>query len=121
MADLQTRDYTPEQADEINERSTDDAFVVDVHHVNLAAIERTAQDSVRRPRLLREAPVRADDPAAANRRMNEHLAVVAHELRNSLGAIRMAARLMEMNQRKPPLLGKARLVIEHQAGQMARL
>ena len=71
--------------------------------------------------LLREARESAKDLAALDQRILEYLPVVSHELRNSLAAIRFAARLMGMNQHEPHFARKARLVIDRQAGQMARL
>jgi signal transduction histidine kinase len=53
--------------------------------------------------------------------MNEQLAVVTHELRNSVGAIRFATRLIEMNQREPTIVESARVIIDRQASQMSRL
>jgi signal transduction histidine kinase len=106
----------------LNGAPADGALLVDAHDVRLATINgRNSQDSAVRPRLRQEQQGRATDPATADRRMNEHLAVVSHELRNSLGAIRIAARLMEINQRDPSVAEKARQVIERQAAQMARL
>ncbi len=70
---------------------------------------------------LREARESARDLAASDRLIIEYLPVVSHELRNSLGAIRFAARLMEMNQHEPFFARKARLIIVRQADQMARL
>jgi two-component system, sensor histidine kinase len=98
------------------------ALRVDTHLVRPATISgRRSRDGAGRPSQWQEEQRRAADRVAADRRMNEQLAVVSHELRNSLGAIRIAARLMEINQGEPPVAEKARLVIERQAGQMARL
>lgn len=112
----------PGRAGKLNGRPTDGALLADAHHVDLAVISgRSSRGSAGRPRPWQEEQGRAADRAAADRRMNEHLAVVSHELRNSLGAIRIAARLMEINRSEPPVAEKARLVIERQAAQMARL
>jgi signal transduction histidine kinase len=70
---------------------------------------------------LREARESAKDFAASDRLIVDYLPVVTHELRNSLGAIRFAARLMGMNEHEPFFARKARLVIVRQADQMARL
>jgi len=112
----------PGRAAKLNGRPTDGALLVDAHHLRLATISgRSSRDSAGRPWLWQEEQGRAADRAEADRRMNEHLAVVSHELRNSLGAIRIAARLMEINRSEPAVAEKARLVIERQAAQMARL
>jgi signal transduction histidine kinase len=110
------------RAAKLNGQTADGALLVDAPHVRLATIiEHSARGSAGRPWLWQEEQGRAADRAAADRRMNEHLAVDSHELRNSLGAIRIAARLMEINRSEPPVAEKARLVIERQAAQMARL
>ena len=49
------------------------------------------------------------------------MAVLAHELRNSLCVIRMAAGILNMEQSASPAVAKARTLIEHQAAQMSRL
>jgi signal transduction histidine kinase len=96
------------------------ALVADAHHLPAgpgAIRGLNAQDSA----LLPEARETAKDLAALDRLIIEYLPVVSHELRNSLGAIRFAARLMEMNTHEPFFARKARLVIVRQAEQMARL
>jgi signal transduction histidine kinase len=62
-----------------------------------------------------------EDAEAANRRQNEFLAMLAHELRNPLSPIATAATLLERTQTaSPQLLGLAR-VIGRQVGHMAHL
>ena len=53
--------------------------------------------------------------------MNEQLGVVAHELRNSLGALRMGLHLMETKRGAPIVAAKARTAVERQVEQMSRL
>ena len=57
----------------------------------------------------------------ASSRNNEFLTVFSHELRNSLGAIRSAARILRMDTSAGPSAVKARLLIERQVEQMTRL
>jgi PAS domain S-box-containing protein len=57
----------------------------------------------------------------ADRRKDEFLATLAHELRNPLAAIRGAAQVLEKKDWPDPDLTWGREVIERQAGQMARL
>ena len=71
-----------------------------------------------RPRPRREP---AETLAAAEQRMNEQLGVVSHELRNSLGALRMGLHLMETKRGAPIEAAKARTVVERQVEQMSRL
>ena len=56
-----------------------------------------------------------------NGRNNEFMTVFSHELRNSLGAIRSAARILRMETSAGPPAVKARVLIERQVGQMTRL
>lgn len=49
------------------------------------------------------------------------VAVLSHELRNSLAVIRMAAGILKMDVSVSPAVGKARALIEHQTAQMSRL
>jgi signal transduction histidine kinase/DNA-binding response OmpR family regulator len=57
----------------------------------------------------------------ADRRKNEFLAMLAHELRNPLAPIRNAVHIMQTTESLPPKLGWARDVIGRQADHMARL
>lgn len=57
----------------------------------------------------------------ADRRKNEFLAMLAHELRNPLAPIRNAVHIMQAVQGVPPKLNWAREVIGRQADHMARL
>jgi len=54
-------------------------------------------------------------------RNNRFMAVFSHELRNSLNAIRSAARILGMDTSPDLSSVKARLLIERQVGQMTRL
>jgi len=57
----------------------------------------------------------------ADRRKDEFLAVLAHELRNPLAPIRNAVTLLAQERSFPPKLEWARAVIDRQVDQMARL
>lgn len=61
------------------------------------------------------------DIREADRRKNEFLAMLAHELRNPLAPIRTAAELLRRSGHEPLTLGAARNVIDRQVTQMARL
>ena len=52
---------------------------------------------------------------------NEFMTVFSHELRNSLGAIGSAARVLRMDTSADPSAVKARMLIERQVGHMTRL
>jgi signal transduction histidine kinase/DNA-binding response OmpR family regulator len=57
----------------------------------------------------------------ADRRKNEFLAMLAHELRNPLAPIRNAVHIMQGDNVTPPTMNWARDVISRQADHMARL
>ena len=59
--------------------------------------------------------------AQANRRKDEFLATLAHELRNPLAPIRNAVAILDRHGELPPPLEWSRGVIERQVEQMARL
>jgi signal transduction histidine kinase len=62
-----------------------------------------------------------EDAEAANRRQNEFLAMLAHELRNPLSPISMAASLLERSGGNPPQLARLSKVIGRQVEHMAKL
>ncbi|QGZ41911.1 signal transduction histidine kinase [Pseudoduganella flava] len=62
-----------------------------------------------------------DEAEAANRRQNEFLAMLAHELRNPLAPISMAAAMLERMPDVSPDLVTLRNVISRQTEHMARL
>jgi PAS domain S-box-containing protein len=57
----------------------------------------------------------------ANRRKDEFLATLAHELRNPLAPIRNAVQVLRMSEALDPQLGNARDIIDRQVQQMVRL
>lgn len=57
----------------------------------------------------------------SSRRMNEFLAMLAHELRNPLAPVRNALNIMQMQPRFPASLVRARDVIDRQVGHLTRL
>ncbi|GGY57356.1 hybrid sensor histidine kinase/response regulator [Pseudoduganella albidiflava] len=62
-----------------------------------------------------------DEAEATNRRQNEFLAMLAHELRNPLAPISMAAAMLERMPDMTPELATLRNVISRQTEHMARL
>ncbi|MBB3224160.1 hybrid sensor histidine kinase/response regulator [Pseudoduganella umbonata] len=62
-----------------------------------------------------------DEAEAANQRQNEFLAMLAHELRNPLAPISMAAAMLERMPHLSPELVALRSVISRQTEHMARL
>jgi signal transduction histidine kinase len=57
----------------------------------------------------------------ADRRKDEFLAVVSHELRGPLGAILFAANVLESKMPAEPVLQEARAIIERQTRQLSKL
>ncbi len=72
-------------------------------------------------RLEREARARADELAEMDRRKNEFLAMLAHELRNPLAPIRSALHLMSMPGVDAETVDRARGMAQRQVAQLAHL
>jgi signal transduction histidine kinase len=51
----------------------------------------------------------------------EYIAVLSHELRNSLSVLRNAVRVLRLEKSPPPAVVQVRMLIERQVGQMTRL
>jgi two-component system, chemotaxis family, CheB/CheR fusion protein len=64
---------------------------------------------------------RADELAEADRRKDEFLAMLAHELRNPLAPIRNAAQVLQHSECAEETVRSASVMIERQVGQMVRL
>jgi two-component system CheB/CheR fusion protein len=113
---------TPKRSRPLNGLPSDAELLADAHGVRLARpVGSEPQNGARLPRLWQEDRQRSADPVAADRHVSEQLAMVSHELRNCLGAIRIAASLIKLKQHQPDAAESARLVIEHQAAQMSAL
>jgi signal transduction histidine kinase len=82
---------------------------------------REAEDRAERQRLQDALAERARQLADADRRKNEFLAMLAHELRNPLAPILNAAQLMRLRGLGDPALAWARDVVERQAQHLTRL
>jgi signal transduction histidine kinase len=80
------------------------------------AAPKAARQTVRPPQLSL-----AEQLALTYRTRDDRLAVIAHELRNSLSVVRNAARLFGAQQTVSGVIDSARLLIERQVGQMSRL
>lgn len=72
-------------------------------------------------RMLDEVERRQGELRIADRRKDEFLATLAHELRNPLAPIRNAVTLMKLSADKPEVLAEARAMIERQVKQMVHL
>ena len=86
-----------------------------------AALATVSQDVTERKRLEDNLRRLATDLSDADRRKNEFLAMLAHELRNPLAPISNAARALSMGTGDPQAVQSASQMLERQVGQMARL
>ena len=64
---------------------------------------------------------RVDELLAADRSKDEFLAVLGHELRNPLGAMRTALEILNVSNAPPSACGQARVIINRQLQNMTRL
>jgi PAS domain S-box-containing protein len=78
-------------------------------------------DITARIRLEEAASQHATSLADMNRRKDEFLAMLSHELRNPLSAILNAARLLRLQQDRNPAQIEAQAMIDRQAAQLNRL
>jgi CheY-like chemotaxis protein/nitrogen-specific signal transduction histidine kinase len=81
----------------------------------------TGVDITERKRLSDDLRLLATDLSEADRRKNEFLAILAHELRNPLAPISNAARALRLGGRDGEALRAASEMLERQVGQMSRL
>jgi two-component system, sensor histidine kinase len=72
-------------------------------------------------RMLDEVAARQDELRAADRRKDEFLATLAHELRNPLAPIRNALFIMKLAPGDERAAAQSREMIDRQVGQMVRL
>jgi signal transduction histidine kinase len=70
---------------------------------------------------LRQARLRVEELATANRRKDEFLAMLGHELRNPLASIRNALQLLRHQTQDTPAWQRTHAMIERQIGRMTQL
>ncbi len=89
----------------------------------LAAVDITdqklAEDTI--ARQFRELGALAADLSEADRRKDEFLATLAHELRNPLAPIRSGLEVMKLSGVDAPIVAKTREMMDRQLGHMVRL
>jgi len=85
------------------------------------AIATVSQDVTERRRLEDNLRTLAADLSDADRRKNEFLAMLAHELRNPLAPISNAARALRLGGRDEHAVRSASEMLERQVAQMSRL
>ena len=85
------------------------------------ALATVSQDVTERKRLENTLRTLADDLSEADRRKNEFLAMLAHELRNPLAPISNAVHALRLGTGSAHAVQSASEMLERQVGQMARL
>jgi PAS domain S-box-containing protein len=88
---------------------------------NLIGFTKVKRDQTEAKRLEEELEQRNIDLSEADRRKNEFLAMLAHELRNPLAPMMNAMRIIQMAGGDPETLRTASGMMERQIGQMVRL
>jgi two-component system CheB/CheR fusion protein len=91
----------------------------------VAALQQKAaaleSEVIQRRALEQELKAKVEELAAVDRRKDEFLAMLGHELRNPLAPVSAALEVMRLRSDDPQRIGKAREVVERQIAQMTRL
>jgi PAS domain S-box-containing protein len=98
-----------------------DLAVSEFQHGGRRLFTGIVRDITERKRLEQELRQRVQELAEGDRRKNEFLATLSHELRNPLAPIRNALEVMQLADGDPAKLAQAQLVMERQLEQMVRL
>jgi PAS domain S-box-containing protein len=88
------------------------------HH---KVVQCNIRDITERCRLERQMQEHAEELADLDRRKNEFLAMLSHELRNPLAPILNAVQLLQRKKGESPVQRKAQAIIERQVGQLTHL
>ena len=106
-----------------SERPIDDsAAPIKDDRDNLVGVVLIFRDITERKRLEKELKRHAEELAEADRRKDEFLAMLGHELRNPLAPIRNALYLVRLSQQEPrPEVRQAYDIIERQVENLVRL
>ena len=103
----------------VPQRTRDEtALLAEAFNQMLAEIDRRSRDV---DAQMRERQQAEEALRAADRRKDEFLATLAHELRNPLAPVRNAVELLRVKQSADPDVARSRDVIARQVAQMARL
>jgi len=86
-----------------------------------AVIQCNIRDITERSRLEQQTQAQAQELADLNRRKDEFLAMLSHELRNPLAAVHNALQLLRLQSNDSSLQRQARLIVERQVGQLTHL
>jgi PAS domain S-box-containing protein len=97
-------------------------FIANVYRVDQGLVAQcNIRDISERSRLERKTQEQAEALADLQRRKDEFLAMLSHELRNPLAPILNAVQLLRLQKNEEPLQQQARTIIERQVGQLTRL
>jgi PAS domain S-box-containing protein len=97
-------------------------FISNVYEVDgRAVIQCNIRDITDRSRLERKTRAQAEALADLDRRKDEFLAMLSHELRNPLAPISSAVQLLRLQTHEDELQQSARTIIERQVGHLTRL
>ena len=94
---------------------------VETERLNHGLEERVAARTIELERAIEKQVELSDRLKEADRRKDEFLALLAHELRNPLAPVRNAVEIMRFKELADPELAWCRDVIERQTNQLARL
>jgi PAS domain S-box-containing protein len=84
-------------------------------------IQCNIRDITERRRLEKQVQEQSEALAEANRRKDEFLAILSHELRNPLAAILNAIQIFHLAKEADPVQAKARGIVERQIGRLIHL
>src|SRR5581483_11801811 len=82
---------------------------------------KVLRDNTLRKRMEEELQKQAEELKVADRRKNEFLATLSHELRNPLAPILTSLHILRRDKNENPLMQQAREVIERQLQHLVRL
>lgn len=85
------------------------------------AIAGTTRDVTERKQLEEELQCRARELASSDRKKDEFIALLAHELRNPLAPIRNGLQVMALSRDNADEMNKVRAMMDRQLGHMVRL
>jgi signal transduction histidine kinase len=117
-ASTKTLEQLLRETDELRRRLEESTSLLQAER---RAREKAECDMEERKRLEAELRRRVEEMTRADRRKDEFLALLAHELRNPLVPIRNAAQILKLLAPPDPPLRQAREMIDRQVGYMARL
>jgi signal transduction histidine kinase len=98
-----------------------DAAVSNGHRFARGRLSGTMAGDIARQSWPLQARLRVEELAAANRRKDEFLAMLSHELRSPLASIHYAVRLLDKQRREAPTQQRMQAVIERQLRRMTQL